>query len=194
MGELRKGAANRVTKETNIDLTLCLDGAGVYRINTGIAFLDHMLELFTKHGAFDLDLSAIGDLEVDGHHTVEDIGICLGLALKAALGDKAGINRYGCAVIPMDEALVMVVIDLSDRGYLAFEADFPRERVGNFDSELVEEFCRAFALNGAFNLHVRMLAGKNTHHIIEGIFKAIAFASTSLPEIPNIVVFGLGNA
>ena len=167
---------NRVTNETAIDLAFNLDGEGAYQIDTGIPFLDHMLRLFTRHGGFDLTLKASGDLEVDGHHTAEDLGICLGAALKETLGDKMGINRYGSALIPMDDALILVALDLSGRGYLAFDAALPLERLGSFDSELVEEFCRALAHNGAFNLHVRMLAGHNTHHIIEGIFKALAMA------------------
>ena len=176
MDGIRKGAINRVTNETEIDLVFCLDGEGAYKIDTGIPFLDHMLSLFTRHGGFDLTLKASGDLEVDSHHTVEDLGVCLGGALKRALGDKMGINRYGSALIPMDDALILVALDLSGRGYLAFDAVLPLERLGSFDSELVEEFCRALAINGAFNLHVRMLAGHNTHHIIEGIFKAMAVA------------------
>ena len=176
MERLRSGSVKRVTGETAIDLVFGLDGSGDYKISTGIPFLDHMLQLFTRHGGFNLTLNAKGDLDVDSHHTVEDIGICLGQALQSALGDKLGINRYGSAIVPMDEALILVVLDLSGRGYLAFDAALPMERLGNFDSELVEEFCRALAYNGAFNLHIRMLAGNNTHHIIEGVFKALARA------------------
>ena len=176
MGINRNGKVSRVTGETDIDLAFNLDGGGEYNIDTGIPFLDHMLRLFAKHGGFDLTLKAKGDLEVDCHHSVEDIGICLGCALKSALGDKRGINRYGSATIPMDDALILVALDLSGRGFLAFDVALPLERLGSFDSELVEEFCRALAYNGAFNLHVRMLAGSNTHHIIEGIFKALARA------------------
>jgi imidazoleglycerol-phosphate dehydratase len=176
MSDLRSATINRATNETKIDLTLNLDGSGIYQVDTGMPFLDHMLHLFTRHGGFDLTLKAAGDLEVDGHHTAEDIGICLGQALRTALGDKRGINRYGNAIIPMDEALLLVAVDLSGRGYLAFDVTMPQERIGNFDCELVEEFCRALAYSGAFNLHIRMLAGKNTHHIIEGLFKALARA------------------
>ena len=185
MQVVRKSVVNRATNETKVDLTLSLDGSGNYRIDTGIAFLDHMLELFTKHGRFDLELKATGDIAVDGHHTTEDIGICLGKAFEQALGDKIGIKRYGSAIIPMDEALVLAALDLSGRGYLAFDASLPAERMGNFDSELVEEFCRALAMNGAFNLHVRVLAGKNTHHIIEAIFKAIARSLRDAVTITN---------
>ena len=176
MEKHRSGSVNRVTSETEIDLVLDLDGLGEYKIDTGIPFLDHMMQLFAKHGGFDLTLIAKGDLDVDCHHTVEDIGICLGQALQSALGDKLGISRYGSAIVPMDEALILVALDLSGRGYLAFDTALPTERLGNFDTELVEEFCRALAYNGAFNLHIRMLAGNNTHHIIEGIFKALARA------------------
>lgn len=174
MDEPRQSIVSRKTKETEINVTLNLDGAGVSWINTGLPFFDHMLQLFAKHSSFDLELTARGDLAVDGHHTVEDAGICLGQALKKALGEKYGINRYGHAVIPMDEALTLAAVDLSGRGYLAFEAPMPSPRVGDFDTELVEEFLRALALNGEFNLHIRLLAGKNTHHVIESIFKALA--------------------
>jgi len=176
MEKYRIGTVNRITGETEIDLIFNLDGSGEYSIDTGIPFFDHMLQLFTRHGVFDLTLKAKGDIAIDSHHTVEDIGICLGNALQSALGDKMGINRYGSAIVPMDEALIMVALDLSGRGYLAFDADLPMDQLGNFESELVAEFCRALAYNGAFNLHVRMLAGSNTHHIIEGIFKALARA------------------
>lgn len=174
MDETRQSIVSRKTKETEINVTLNLDGAGVSWINTGLPFFDHMLQLFARHSSFDLELTARGDLAVDGHHTVEDAGICLGRALREALGEKHGINRYGHAVVPMDEALTLAAVDLSGRGYLAFEAPMPSPRVGDFDTELVEEFLRALALNGEFNLHIRLLAGKNTHHVIESIFKALA--------------------
>jgi len=170
----RQGIISRKTKETEINVTLDLDGAGVFWINTGLPFFDHMLQLFAKHSSFDLELTARGDLAVDGHHTVEDAGICLGRAFREALGEKHGINRFGHAFVPMDEALTLVAVDLSGRGFLAFEAPMPSPRVGDFETELVEEFLRALALNGEFNLHIRLLAGKNTHHVIESIFKALA--------------------
>ncbi|OPY57332.1 MAG: Imidazoleglycerol-phosphate dehydratase [Pelotomaculum sp. PtaU1.Bin035] len=173
MNGLRKGLISRKTNETEINVSLNLDGAGNFQIETGLPFFDHMLQLFTKHSSFDLELVARGDLAVDGHHTVEDAGICLGRAIKSALGGKYGINRYGHAIIPMDEALAMAVVDLSGRGFLAFDVALPAQRIGNFDTELVEEFFRAVATNGEFNLHIRLLAGNNTHHIIESIFKAL---------------------
>jgi len=173
MRKPRKGLVIRKTNETDIKASLSLDGAGSCQVQTGIAFFDHMLQLFAKHSSFDLELVARGDLAVDGHHTVEDVGICLGRAIKEALGEKYGINRYGQAFIPMDEALVMAVVDLSGRGFLAFDVPLPAQRVGDFETELVEEFLRAMAINGEFNLHLRLLAGKNTHHIIESIFKAV---------------------
>lgn len=173
MGGPRQGLVNRKTSETEVNLSINLDGTGKFQIQTGLAFFDHMLQLFTRHASFDFDLVAQGDLAVDGHHTVEDVGICLGLALKQALGDKYGIKRYGHALIPMDEALVMAVVDLSGRGFLAFDAPLPAQKTGDFETELVEEFLRALAMNGELTLHIRLLAGKNTHHIIEAIFKAL---------------------
>ncbi|MDD4170404.1 MAG: imidazoleglycerol-phosphate dehydratase HisB [Desulfotomaculaceae bacterium] len=164
---------SRKTSETEVNLSINLDGTGKFQIQTGLAFFDHMLQLFTRHASFDFDLVAQGDLAVDGHHTVEDVGICLGLALKQALGDKYGIKRYGHAIIPMDEALVMAAVDLSGRGFLAFDAPLPAQKAGDFETELVDEFLRALAMNGELTLHIRMLAGKNTHHIIEAIFKAL---------------------
>lgn len=174
MSEPRKSLVSRQTKETEINVTLNLDGAGVYWVSTGLPFFDHMLQTFAKHSSFDMELTARGDLAVDGHHTVEDAGMCLGRAMKEALGEKHGINRFGHAIVPMDDALTLAAVDLSGRGYLAFEAPMLSPRVGDFDTELVEEFLRALALNGEFNLHVRLLAGNNTHHIIESIFKALA--------------------
>lgn len=172
----RMAEIQRQTAETEIRVRLDLDGTGSYRVDTGVGFMDHMLCLWARHGAFDLELTARGDLNVDGHHTVEDAGICLGRALKEALGDKQGIVRYGHALIPMDEALVLVAVDLSGRSYVAFDVSLPAARVGDFDTELVEEFLRALASNGDFTLHVRLLAGRNTHHIIEAIFKALGRA------------------
>ncbi|MHB1042926.1 MAG: imidazoleglycerol-phosphate dehydratase HisB [Eubacteriales bacterium] len=176
MAKERSGVFSRKTKETEINVSLGLDGAGVSRVSTGLPFFDHMLTLLAKHTAINLELTARGDLAVDGHHTVEDVGICLGRALKEALGDKSGIRRYGHAVVPMDEALALVAVDLSGRAFLAFDAVISSPRVGNFDTELVEEFFRALAANGEFTLHVKLLSGKNTHHIIESVFKALARA------------------
>ncbi len=172
----RIGEVTRTTTETDINVSINLDGQGSYFLDTGVPFLDHMLALWSKHGMFDLDITAQGDTGIDDHHTVEDIGICLGRAFKAALGDKVGIKRYGDALVPMDEALAMVVVDLSGRSYLVFDVDIPCQKVGDFDTELVEEFFRAFSVNGEITLHVRLLSGKNTHHIIEAVFKALGRA------------------
>lgn len=176
MREQRRAQVSRRTGETEVALSLNLDGTGVYRVETGLPFFDHMLSLWARHGAFDLEVTARGDLAVDGHHTVEDVGICLGRALKEAVGEKAGITRYGHACIPMDEALALAVVDLSGRGFLAFQVNLSASRVGDFDTELVEEFLRAFAINGEFTLHVQLLAGTNTHHVIEAVFKALGRA------------------
>lgn len=176
MSETRTGIVSRKTKETEVNVTLDLDGSGVSWISTGQPFFDHMLQLFSKHSSFNLEMTARGDLAVDGHHTVEDAGMCLGKALGRALGEKQGINRFGSAVVPMDDALVMAVVDLSGRSYLAFDAQMTSPRLGDFDTELIEEFMRSFVGNGGFNLHIRQLAGKNTHHIIEAAFKALALA------------------
>lgn len=162
----------RETSETEISLKINLDGSGNSNIDTPVPFLNHMLDLFTRHGLFDLDLEAKGDVEIDDHHTVEDIGIVLGQAIRKAIGDKAGINRYGSEFVPMDDALVHIALDLSGRYYLNCEVDGLKDKVGEFDTELVEEFFRAVAFNLGLNLHIRKLAGYNTHHIIEGIFKA----------------------
>jgi len=170
----RKSNVQRVTGETDIQLKLCVDGNGSAVINTGVPFMNHMLTLFTRHGGFNLELHATGDIDVDAHHTVEDVGICLGQAVREALGDKSGIGRYGHVILPMDESLVLVALDLSGRGYLEIEANFGAPRVGDMDTELVEEFLRSFALNGEMTLHVRVLAGRNTHHVIEAIFKGLA--------------------
>lgn len=172
----RKAQINRTTGETSVVLTVNLDGQGQTNIDTGVPFLDHMLTLLAAHGSLDLEVKARGDLEVDGHHTVEDVGICLGQAVQKALGHKGGIERYGQSLLPMDEALVAVVLDFSGRGFLAFDLPLPSTRIGDFDTELVEEFMHAFAINGALTLHVRLLAGKNTHHIIEAAFKALGRA------------------
>lgn len=164
----------RTTKETDIKLILNVDGTGKSEIDSGCGFLDHMLTLFSKHGRFDLQLVCKGDTEVDFHHTVEDIGICLGLAFKQALGDKKGINRYGDVILPMDEALILSAVDISGRSYLNYGLKLRAKRVGSFDTELVEEFFIAFTSNAGLNLHVKQLEGRNTHHIIEGAFKSVA--------------------
>ncbi len=164
----------RTTKETDITLTLNLDGKGESQIDSGCGFLDHMLTLFARHGRFDLALTCKGDTQVDFHHTTEDIGICLGLAFKQALGDKKGINRYGDTILPMDEALILSAVDISGRSFLNLDLKMRAKRVGSFDVELVEEFFIAFTSNAGLNLHVKQLDGKNTHHIIEGTFKSVA--------------------
>ena len=164
----------RTTKETDISLMLNLDGKGKSQVDSGCGFLDHMLTLFARHGRFDLALTCKGDTQVDFHHTTEDIGICLGLAFKQALGDKKGINRYGDTVLPMDEALILSAVDISGRSFLNLDLKMRAKRVGNFDVELVEEFFIAFTSNAGLNLHVKQLDGKNTHHIIEGTFKSVA--------------------
>lgn len=169
---MRQAEIKRTTGETDISLSLSLDGKGSYRVSTGVGFFNHMLALFARHGLFDLTLSARGDLDVDAHHTVEDVGICLGAAFKDALGDKRGIRRYGHVILPMDEALVLCAVDISGRGYLNFDVGLPSRRVGAFDTELVEEFFSAFAREAGITLHLQSLAGGNTHHIIEACFKA----------------------
>ncbi|AGB40952.1 imidazoleglycerol-phosphate dehydratase [Halobacteroides halobius DSM 5150] len=173
---MRQVKLERKTSETEIKLDLNLDGSGQAEIKTPVPFLNHMLELFTRHGLFDLKLKASGDVEIDGHHTVEDIGIVLGQALKEAIGDKKGIQRYGDQFVPMDEALLHTAIDFSGRFYLNFSEINLKDKVGDFDTELVEEFFRALAYNAGLNLHIRQLVGTNTHHIIEGIFKSFARA------------------
>jgi len=173
---IRAASIKRQTAETKIAATLGIDGTGHSEIATGIGFFDHMLILFTKHGLFDLELAVDGDLFIDGHHTVEDVGIVLGQAFAQALGDKSGIKRYGTAFVPMDEALVMISLDISGRPFLAFDVDIPTQRIGNFDSELTEEFLRALAVHAGLTLHVRLMAGKNAHHIVEGVFKALGRA------------------
>ncbi len=171
---MRQATIIRNTSETQITLALSLDGCGKYDIKSGCGFLDHMLSLFAKHGHFDISLTCTGDTYVDYHHTVEDIGIALGEAVKTALGDKAGITRYGSMLLPMDESLVLSAVDLSGRGCLVFELPLPAMRVGDFDTELCEEFFAAFVRSGAMTLHIKKLDGKNTHHLIEGAFKSVA--------------------
>ncbi len=173
---MRRASIHRKTKETGITLKLGLDGPGRVKVATGVGFLDHMLELVAKHAALALQVQATGDLRVDAHHTVEDVGICLGQAIKAALGDKAGIRRYGSAVIPMDEALVMAALDLGGRAHLSFELNLRRRQVGELPTELVEEFFGALVRSAGMNLHLRQLAGRNTHHVVEAAFKAFARA------------------
>lgn len=169
----RKSIVTRKTGETDITIRLDLDGSGTdYKNQTGIGFFDHMLDEFARHGFFDLDVTCQGDLEVDGHHSVEDTGIALGTAIKEALGDKQGIRRYGSFLLPMDDALVLCAIDLSGRPYLSMDADFPAERVGTFETELVREFFYAVSYAAGMNIHLRVLSGENTHHIIEAMFKA----------------------
>lgn len=172
----RLSEIKRKTGETDIKLSLNLDGEGTFKGSTGIGFLDHMLTLFSKHGLIDLEINADGDLVVDSHHTVEDIAIVLGSALKEALKDKAGIKRYGTSFVPMDEALATISLDISGRPFLVFDAKFTVDKLGNFDTEMVEEFFRAFAFNGGITLHARVLYGKNNHHMIEALFKALGRA------------------
>ena len=173
---MRIGKINRTTNETRIDVELNLDGAGNAQISSGIGFFDHMLNLFAAHGQFDLKAVCAGDLEVDGHHSVEDIGIALGAALKAALGDKRGITRYGTFFLPMDETLALVSLDISGRPFLVCEVGDLAPVIGAFDTELVEEFLRAFAFNAGITLHVKIFYGKNSHHKVEAIFKALGHA------------------
>ncbi len=172
----RVSEMNRTTKETDISMTLNLDGNGTYDISTGIGFFDHMLEGFTKHGFFDFTCKVAGDLHVDGHHTVEDTGIVLGQAIKQAIGDKKGISRYGYFILPMDDALCLCAVDLCGRPYFQFDCEFPMDRVGELDTELVREFFYAVSYGCGMNLHIRMLNGFNTHHMIEAMFKAFAKA------------------
>ena len=183
----------RNTAETKIKLTLNLDGAGNSDISTGVGFLDHMLTLFAKHGRFDLTIACDGDTWVDDHHTAEDVGIALGQAFKSALGDKKGITRYGNMILPMDEALILTAVDLSGRGYLGYDLQIPTQKVGTFDTELVEEFWLGFIRNAECTLHIRKMAGTNSHHIIEGAFKsagrsfraAVAIEAAYADEIPS---------
>ncbi|QEG36608.1 imidazoleglycerol-phosphate dehydratase HisB [Bythopirellula goksoeyrii] len=186
----RTGKLERKTNETDINIDLCLDGTGLANIQTGVGFLDHMLDLFTKHGAFDISLKADGDLHVDQHHTVEDSGICLGLALREALGNKAGIRRYGHFTLPMEETLVTVAVDFSGRSVLEYRAPVPAAKIGDFDSELLEDFWQAVSANALCNLHVLLHYGRNSHHIAEAIFKATAramrMAVESDPRMPGV--------
>ena len=170
---MRNAEIKRDTNETKISLSICLDGKGNADVNTSCPFLDHMLTLFAKHGRFDLTVKCVGDTHVDDHHTVEDIGISLGMAFKEALADKKGIVRYGSMILPMDESLILSAVDFSGRGYLGYNMEIPTEKVGTFDTELVEEFWLGFIRNAECTLHIRQLAGTNSHHIIEGAFKSV---------------------
>ena len=188
---MRTAQITRRTAETDIMLTLNLDGTGKSTIKTGVGFLDHMLTLFAAHGKFDLEVTCQGDTWVDDHHSAEDIGICLGKAFSEALGDKRGITRYGSYLLPMDEALIQTAVDISGRSYLGYGLEIPTEKIGTFDTELVEEFWLAFVRQCPMSLHIRQLAGKNAHHIVEGCFKSvarslrIAVASDGTDEIPS---------
>lgn len=190
---MRTAQITRNTAETKISLTLNLDGTGKSEIQTKVGFLDHMLTLFAKHGRFDLTVSCDGDTWVDDHHTVEDVGIALGQAVAQALGDKRGITRYGSQILPMDESLILTAVDISGRAYLGYELDIPTQKVGTFDTELVEEFWLGFVRNAACTLHIRKIAGTNSHHIIEGAFKsagrslraAVAIEAAFANEIPS---------
>ena len=181
--KLRRAEASRDTAETSVKVALNLDGSGEGCIDTGIGFFDHMLNLFQCHGLFDLEVRCDGDLEVDGHHSVEDIGITMGLALKEALGDKRGIRRYGTFYLPMDEALAFVSLDISGRPFLVFDAEFPEERIGGYDTCMTEEFMRAFAYNSGITLHLKALYGKNSHHIAEALYKALGHALKEAVEL-----------
>ena len=190
---MRTAAINRKTNETDIRLTLNLDGSGKSEINSGVGFLDHMLTLFARHGRFDLNLVCDGDTYVDDHHSVEDIGIALGQAFAEALGDKRGVIRYGSFILPMDETLILTAVDLSGRAYLNYDLHIPTQKVGTFDTELTEEFFLGFVRNANLTLHVKQLEGKNSHHIIEGAFKsfgrsmkqAVAIDPAFSDEIPS---------
>ena len=180
---MRTSAIKRTTAETDISLELNLDGAGESLIDTGCGFLNHMLTLFSKHSKFDLTVKCRGDIDVDYHHTVEDIGIALGNAVNEALGEKRGISRYADTTLPMDEALILSAVDISGRGYLGYDLKIPTEKVGDFDTELVEEFFLGFVRNSGITLHIRQLSGANSHHIIEGAFKSVARSLRKAVEI-----------
>ena len=188
---MRAVQLSRKTAETDIALSLDLDGTGTYDIQTGVGFFDHMLTAFARHGGFDLTVACTGDVEVDDHHSVEDVGICLGDAFAQALGDLRGVTRYGHCVLPMDEALVLSAVDLSGRGLLCWDVPLPTEKVGTFDTELAKEFWLAFVRRANLTLHIRELAGENSHHILEGVFKSAArtlrqaVALTGSDEIPS---------
>jgi len=183
MTPVRTSQLERQTAETTIELRINIDGSGKHEVHTGVGFLDHMLVLFARHALVDLEVRAHGDLQVDSHHTTEDIGICLGQAIRECLGDKRGIRRYGHMVLPMEETLVTSAIDFSGRSYLVFQAPMPSPKIGDFDSELIEDFWQAFASNAHCNLHVLLHYGRNTHHIAEAIFKTTARAIRIAAEI-----------
>ena len=182
---MRQSQSTRKTAETDIAVTVCLDGSGRADIQTGVGFLDHMLTLFAVHGGFDLTVRCAGDTYVDNHHSVEDVGICLGQAFSQALGDKRGIMRYGDITLPMDEALILCAVDLSGRPFLRYSAQIPSQKVGTFDTELAKEFFLAFAMHAGLALHIRQLDGENSHHIIEGMFKAAARALRAAVKIDS---------
>ena len=179
----RVGEVFRETRETSIKLRVDLDGEGRTSVSTGVGFFDHMLDQLGRHALLDLEVQATGDLQVDSHHTVEDVGICLGTALTQALGEKRGIRRYGWAIVPMEEALVQVALDLSGRPLLAYDVPVPAEAIGNYDPELTEEFFMALSRSAGMTLHIKLLAGKNSHHIIEGVFKALSQALAAAIEV-----------
>jgi imidazoleglycerol-phosphate dehydratase len=179
----RTATIKRQTEETNVEIVLNLDGRGEHNIQTGIPFLNHMLSLLAKHGLFDLKIRAKGDLEVDAHHTVEDVGICLGQAFRKALGEKKGIRRFGQSIVPMDESLALVSVDISGRPHLVYDVEMPAKTIGSFDSTLTVDFLHAFVNHAAMTLHIRMLSGRNAHHIIEAIFKALAKALEMAAEV-----------
>lgn len=183
----RSATIERITNETTIKLTLLVDGSGTAKISTSVPFLDHMLNLFARHGLFDLEIEAKGDIDIDYHHTVEDIGIVLGEAFKWALGDKKGIRRYGQATVPMDETLASVAVDISGRPYLVYHVNLPKVKVGEFDVELAQEFFQAFVNNCGLNLHINVMYGDNIHHIIEACFKAFARAMDSASQLDSRV-------
>lgn len=189
--QARSGEIKRKTAETDIRVSFSIDGSGKATILTGVSFLDHMLTLFAVHGFFDLEIQATGDVDVDYHHTVEDVGICLGQAMAQALGDKGGINRYGSSYLPMDETLARVVIDISNRPYLHYDVDLLDQKVGSFDTTLAKEFMRAFAQHGGMTLHVDLLHGENCHHIIEAVFKALGRAlneaTSRKPDVDGVL-------
>ena len=186
----RTAEIKRRTKETEILLRLTLDGEGRSEIATGVGFFDHMLDLLSRHGLFNLTIKAVGDTQVDAHHTVEDVGICLGEALKQALGDRKGIRRYGNCDAPMEDSLARVALDLGGRGALVYNVEFPSEKTGDFDTQLVEEFLRAFAMHAGMNLHVDVPYGNNSHHVAEGIFKGLAksldWATQTDPRVKDV--------
>ncbi|MBP5411044.1 MAG: imidazoleglycerol-phosphate dehydratase HisB [Lachnospiraceae bacterium] len=184
----RRATVNRKTGETNISAELTIDGTGKYDIKTGIGFFDHMLAGFAKHGLFDLNLTAVGDLEVDSHHTVEDVGIVIGNAIREALGDKKGIARYGSCLLPMDEALMMCAIDLSGRPYFVYEVDTTVDKLGEMDVETAREFFYAISYSAGMNLHIRMISGENNHHILEAMFKAFAKSLDMATKIDERIV------